>query len=201
MNLEKVSKYLSLILRHKPEEIGITLDAHGYAKTSEIISGIKRKYPEFNRNILEEIVRTDSKQRYSFKDYGRMIRANQGHSIPVDLGLKEVAPPDILYHGTSGKSIPSILNSKAILPMSRQHVHLSADTTTAYTVGERHCSHDVQICVINAKQMREEGYKFYLSENNVWLTDKVPYEYFIIVSVTQTNHKTKIDKYLKNLEW
>ena len=99
MNLTKTSKFVSLILRHRPEAIGISLDEHGWAKVDELIEGISKRQP-FNREMLEEIVRTDSKQRYSFNEDKTLIRANQGHSIPVDVELPEMKPPKILYHGT-----------------------------------------------------------------------------------------------------
>lgn len=172
MNLEKISKYLSLILRHKPEEIGITLDKYGYAKTSELVRGIKRKYPEFNKDILREIVETDEKQRYKFKDYENLIRANQGHSIPVDLELEEMEPPKILYHGTSDKYKEAI-EKGGLIAKSRQYVHLSNNTFTAHNVGLRHGGKTI-IYIVAAQAMYNNGFKFYVSENGVWLTDHVP---------------------------
>ena len=175
MTLEKISKYLSLILRHKPEEIGITLDKYGYAKTSEVIKGIKRKYPQFNQDMLREIVETDEKQRYKFKDYENLIRANQGHSIPVDLELEEMEPPKILYHGTSDKYKEAI-NKEGLIAKSRQYVHLSNNTFTAHKVGLRHGGKTI-IYIIAANAMYKNGFKFYVSENGVWLTDHVPSVY------------------------
>lgn len=117
-----VSKYLSMILRHKPEAIGITLDAHGWADVNKLIQGIAKKYT-FDKDILETIVRTDAKQRYTFNDDHTEIRANQGHSVPVDLELTPVPPPDILYHGTGEKYTKSI-DRMGLLPKQRLHVHL-----------------------------------------------------------------------------
>ena len=107
MDLTRISRYLSLILRHKPWVAGVTLDRHGWADVEELLAGVSRKYP-INKEILEEIVRTDNKQRYSFNDEKTKIRANQGHSIPVDVELPVVTPPPILYHGTGEKYTASI---------------------------------------------------------------------------------------------
>lgn len=118
MNLQSISRYISLILRHKPEVIGITIDEHGWANVEELIQGIEKNNPGFNKEILEEIVRTDNKQRYSFNDDKTLIRANQGHSIPVDVELEEKEPPKILYHGTGEKYIASI-DQNGLIPKSR----------------------------------------------------------------------------------
>jgi putative RNA 2'-phosphotransferase len=174
MNLIKVSKFISLILRHKPEEIGIALDKHGWADVKKLIKGVSRNYPGFNFDILEEIVRTDDKQRYSFNEDRTKIRANQGHSVPVDLELQPVEPPEYLYHGTGVKYMDDILKT-GLIPKSRHHVHLSKDMETALAVGERHGN--PVIFRIAAACMRELGYVFYTSENGVWLTDKVPVEF------------------------
>ena len=136
MGLKETSKYMSLILRHKPETIGITLDEHGWADVDELIEGISRTQ-NFNMDILEEIVRTDEKQRYSFNDDKTKIRANQGHSIEVDVELEEKEPPEILWHGTGEKFATSIDNI-GLIPKSRLYVHLSKDEETATTVGRRH---------------------------------------------------------------
>lgn len=173
MSLKDVSKYMSLILRHKPETIGISLDEHGWANVEELIAGIARNN-EFNMDILEEIVRTDEKQRYSFNEDKTLIRANQGHSIPVDVELEEQAPPDILWHGTGEKYVSSI-DKEGLLPKSRLYVHLSKDKETAVKVGSRHGN--PVMYKIHAKRMYEDGYKFYLSVNGVWLTKEVPVKY------------------------
>ena len=130
MSYEKISKYMSMILRHRPETIGITLDEHGWADVDELIEGIAAK-KKFNREILEEIVRTDKKQRYSFNEDKTRIRANQGHSIPVDLDLEPSEPPEILWHGTAEKYVASI-DRTGLRPGNRMYVHLSADEQTAF---------------------------------------------------------------------
>lgn len=173
VSLKEVSKYMSLILRHKPDAIGITLDEHGWANVDELIAGIARDN-EFNMEILQEIVDSDEKQRYSFNEDKTLIRANQGHSIPVDVELEEKEPPEILWHGTGEKYVASI-DAQGLTPKSRLYVHLSKDEETAIKVGTRH-GKPVLYHVL-AKQMHADGYKFYLSANGVWLTKEVPVEY------------------------
>ena len=173
MSLTETSRYMSLILRHKPEVIGITLDEHGWADVNELIKGIA-KTKLFNMKILEEIVRTDNKQRYSFNEDKTKIRANQGHSVPVDVELKQKTPPDYLWHGTGQKYVPSI-DKQGLLPKSRLYVHLSSDEKTAITVGSRHGI--PVIYKVHSRQMAEHGYQFYCSVNGVWLTKEVPAKY------------------------
>ena len=173
MGLTDTSKFLSLILRHKPETIGITLDEHGWADVTELIKGIS-KTKEINMDILEEIVNTDEKQRYSFNEDKTKIRANQGHSINVDVELEEIKPPEILWHGTGEKYTASI-DEIGLIPKSRLYVHLSKDKDTAIKVGQRHGK--PVLYTVNAAQMYMDGYKFYLSKNGVWLTKEVPVKY------------------------
>ena len=168
-SLTSASRYLSLILRHKPEAAGITLDEHGWANVSELIAGVLRTRP-FDMEMLEEIVRTDEKQGYSFSDDKLLIRANQGHSIPVDVELPVAVPPEFLYHGT-GKKYVSSIDAQGLLPRSRLYVHLSPDAETAKTVGSRH-GQPVVYTVLSGK-MAEDGITFYRSVNGVWLTKAV----------------------------
>jgi putative RNA 2'-phosphotransferase len=133
-----------------------------------------------NNELIKTIVETNDKQRYIISDDGKRIRANQGHSIAVDLELESKAPPDILYHGTAIRFLDSIL-SDGLKPMGRQYVHLSPTEEIALTVGKRHGKPIV--LYIDAKKMHEEGFKFYLSRNNVWLVDKAPAKYIKISSV------------------
>lgn len=174
---KETSKYISLILRHKPEVIGITLDEHGWANVTELIEGICRTQA-FDMEKLEEIVRTDEKQRYSFNEDKTLIRANQGHSIPVDVELEQTMPPEILWHGTGKKYVESI-NKEGLVSKSRLYVHLSKDYETAVNVGSRHGKPVVY--KVLAKQMAENGYSFMLSVNGVWLTKEVPIKYLEIV--------------------
>lgn len=136
MCLKDTSKFISLILRHKPETIGITLDEHGWANVDELIKGISKTHP-LDMAMLEQIVAEDEKQRYSFNEDKTLIRANQGHSIPVDVELEEKQPPEFLYHGTGEKYVSSI-NEQGLIPKSRLYVHLSSDEATALKVGQRH---------------------------------------------------------------
>lgn len=178
MNLTKVSKFISLVLRHKPEEANIKLDKYGWADTEALVNGVAAKYPGFTFADLEEIVRTDEKQRYSFSDDRTEIRANQGHSIPVDLGLVPVEPPEYLYHGTGFKYF-GLIERDGLIPKSRQYVHLSGDTETAWNVGKRHG--DPVVLRIMSGEMYRQGFIFYRAENGVWLTDKVPTDYILVV--------------------
>lgn len=168
------SKFISLILRHRPEVIGIKLDEHGWADVKELIEGVNKAGRELNREMLEEIVDTDEKQRYSFNEDHSRIRANQGHSIPVDVELEEKTPPELLYHGTGEKYVSSI-DRKGLIPGSRLYVHLSPDVETARKVGSRHGR--PVIYQVAAAEMAAEGFPFYLSVNGVWLTRLVPARY------------------------
>lgn len=170
MSLTDVSRFMSLILRHKPETIGISIDEHGWANVDELIEGIA-KTREFNMDILEEVVKTDNKQRYSFNEDKTLIRANQGHSIPVDVELDEVEPPAELWHGTGEKYVESI-DKMGLIPKSRLYVHLSKDSDTAINVGRRHGK--PVLYTVKTGDMFKDGYKFFLSKNGVWLTKGVP---------------------------
>jgi len=181
IRLISIAKYISLILRHKPETIGITLDEHGWANVNELITGIAKKR-HFSRDMLEEIVFSDEKQRFSFSEDGTFIRANQGHSVPVDVELEEKEPPCCLYHGTGEKYVSSI-NELGLVPKSRLYVHLSADLYTAEKVGSRHGKPVVY--EIQAQKMNQDGYNFYRSVNGVWLTSKVPKEYLMKLNLDE----------------
>lgn len=173
MSEKEMSKFISLILRHKPDVIGITLDEHGWAKVDELINGINKTMP-IDMALLEKIVAEDEKQRYSFHEDKTLIRANQGHSIPVDVELEKKTPPDVLWHGTGEKYVISI-DETGLIPKSRLYVHLSVDYDTAVKVGSRHGKPVVYR--IDAKEMDKDGYDFYLSLNGVWLTKAVPVKY------------------------
>src|SRR5699024_3768101 len=163
MNLTAISRYISLILRHKPEVIGITLDEHGWADVDALIRGIREnKEPTFSKELLDEIVRTDSKQRYAYNEDHTLIRASQGHSIPVDVELTQAMPPELLWHGTGEKYTASI-EKTGLIPKSRLYVHLSKDMDTAIAVGTRHGKPVVY--QVSAGRMARAGYAFYLSAN------------------------------------
>lgn len=178
-NLVNLSRFISLILRHKPETVGLSLDEHGYVGVNELIEAINKKSDfSIDLHTLQFIVKTDNKKRYSFSDDGIKIRANQGHSIKVDLGLVEKVPPIILYHGTAEKYLESILK-QGLISKSRTHVHLSCDKETAIKVGSRHGK--PVVLMVESGLMQHDGYKFYLSENGVWLTNNVPERYIRII--------------------
>jgi putative RNA 2'-phosphotransferase len=172
--IKHISKFMSLVLRHKPEEIGLQLDEEGWANVIELVDKMNLKGMNVDIEIIRIVVETNDKKRFAFNDSKTMIRASQGHSIEVELNLRETVPPDILYHGTTGKYVDAI-RKEGLKKQSRQHVHLSETTATATAVGSRHGK--PVILIINANEMYKAGYKFYLSENKVWLTDAVPAEF------------------------
>ena len=172
----KLGRFISLVLRHKPETIGIILDKNGWADVKDLIEKIKLSERYIDMEILERIVRENNKKRYSFNEDKTKIRASQGHSIEVELNLKEMTPPEILYHGTAAKFLESI-KEKGILKRNRQYVHLSSDIETAKNVGQRHG--EPVILRIDTIGLKKIGHKFYLSENKVWLCDDIPSEYIL----------------------
>lgn len=171
---DRLSVFLSLVLRHQPEAAGITLDEHGWADVENLIQGISATGRPMDMALLEEIVRTDEKGRYSFNEDRTLIRANQGHSIPVDVELTETEPPQVLYHGTADRFEPAILE-QGIKPMSRLYVHLSGDVETALKVGRRHGK--PVVFEVDSGRMSRDGEPFYISQNGVWLTRRVKPEY------------------------
>lgn len=171
--LLRASRFLSLVLRHKPEAAGVTLDSHGWAEVDALLAGMAPRHT-LTMAQLEEIVRTDDKQRYAFNDSKTKIRANQGHSVPVDVELTECEPPELLYHGTGQKYVASILEH-GLIPKSRLYVHLSKDMETAKLVGLRHGT--PVIFTVQSGEMYRHGAHFYRSENGVWLTERVPSQF------------------------
>jgi len=171
LTLTKVSKFLSLILRHNPEAIKLTLDKYGWAKTKDLLKQMNDHGTKISMEFLEEVVNTDNKQRYSFNENKTKIKANQGHSIKIELNLEPKAPPELLFHGTASKSLDSIFKN-GLSKQNRHHVHLSLDEPTAVSVGARHGK--PVVLTINSKLMHDSGYKFYQSENRIWLTDNIP---------------------------
>lgn len=167
-SLTTVSKFLSYVLRHQPEPIGLTLDQEGWANIQELIS--KANIP-IDMNVLREVTATSDKKRFAISDDGMFIRANQGHSVSVNLGLKSQEPPEFLYHGTATHSLKSI-KEEGLLPQARQYVHLSVDKHTAINVGRRHG--DPVVVVIPALKMHRNGHQFIQAHNGVWLTKYVP---------------------------
>ncbi|HKO82373.1 MAG TPA: RNA 2'-phosphotransferase [Chitinophagaceae bacterium] len=172
--LTHISKFLSLVLRHQPETIDIQLDQNGWADIDELLEKANNYGIKLDREILNHIVATNSKKRFSFNDTLDKIRASQGHSVEIKLGYTNQKPPEILFHGTGKKSVQSILNS-GLEKRSRQHVHLSSDIETAIKVGQRHGKPFV--FKVLAEQMYKDNFQFFISDNGVWLTDNVPTKY------------------------
>ena len=167
----KISKFLSLVLRHKPEAINIELDENGWVEVELLIEKAKKAGYDIDLNILKHIVETNNKKRFSFNTTLDKIRANQGHSLKIELGYSTQKPPEILYHGTGIKNLSSILKT-GLQKRNRHHVHLSNDIDTAINVGKRHG--EPFVFKVLSEKMFEDNFDFYLSENGVWLTDDVP---------------------------
>jgi putative RNA 2'-phosphotransferase len=170
----RLSKFLSLVLRHQPGAIGLALDANGWAGIDELIEKGNAAGTRFSREDLLHVVETSDKKRFSVSADGLRIRAAQGHSLPVELGLPPQAPPPVLYHGTAIRFLEAIL-AQGLKPQDRQHVHLSLDEATARRVGQRHGK--PAILRVDTLQMHAKGFKFYRADNGVWLTDRVPPEF------------------------
>lgn len=172
--LVKISKYLARHLRHAPDRLGITLDSGGWVQVDALITACNARGFRLTRAELEEVVCRNDKQRYAFDATGARIRASQGHSVAVDLGLPPVEPPPTLYHGTSEAAVPLIL-AHGLTPMRRLAVHLSGDPATARRVGARHGR--PVVLAVDAAAMNRDGHLFTVSENGVWLVDAVPPDY------------------------
>ena len=177
--MKSTSKFLSLILRHAPEKIGVRLTADGWLNIDELIAAANRHGNSLTRDLIEQVVAENDKQRFAISDDGMRIRANQGHSIrDVELSLQPAIPPDMLYHGTVNKFLQAI-QREGLKRMARNHVHLSADVETAKQVG---CRRGTPIVlVIDAVTMTRSGFEFYLSDNGVWLVEHVPPEFLSVM--------------------
>lgn len=170
-NSANISRFLSLVLRHQPEKIGLHLDENGWADVQELITRMNDHAMTLDLPTLQRVVATNDKKRFAFSEDGSRIRALQGHSVNIDLALTPRKPPDILYHGTATQSLENIRTS-GLHSGSRQHVHLSPDVQTARKVGMRHGI--PKVLTISAGEMHSAGHNFHLSENGVWLTPSVP---------------------------
>lgn len=174
MDLKSISKFLSLVLRHEPQKIGIVLDDQGWTDCQGLLAACAKHGKCFDHATLLEVVRTNDKQRFAMSEDRSRIRANQGHSVSVDLALTAKTPPDHLHHGTVARFLDAI-RREGLKKGARHHVHLSPDLTTATKVGERRGK--PVILRIRAAEMARAGHEFFLSENGVWLTDAVPPEF------------------------
>jgi putative RNA 2'-phosphotransferase len=173
----QLSKFLSFVLRHKPDSIGISLDSQGWVTIDDLMAKSQNAGTHFTREELLKVVKTSDKKRFSLSADLTMIRAAQGHSVAVDLGLTPQEPPVFLYHGTATRFVASIL-AEGLKPKSRQQVHLSADEATARRVGHRHGK--PAILKVDALRLHRQGFKFFLADNGVWLIDQVPPEFLIV---------------------
>ena len=174
----RISKFMSLVLRHEPEKANLTLEAGGWVLIDDLIAGAAGAGFRFTREELEAVVKACDKQRFALDETGTKIRANQGHSAEVDLQFEPAEPPAELFHGTAERNLVAILRD-GLLKMARHHVHLSPDTTTATKVGSRHGK--VVVLVVDAAKMRAEGHVFYRSANGVWLVEHVPPQYLRVL--------------------
>ncbi|HEX8384643.1 MAG TPA: RNA 2'-phosphotransferase [Rubricoccaceae bacterium] len=177
-SLVRVSRFLSLVLRHDPGRVGLTLSPDGWAEVEDLVAAANRAGVPLDRATLDRVVAENDKQRFALSPDGGRVRANQGHSVPVDLGLAPLEPPEVLYHGTAARSVPSIL-AGGIHAGRRVHVHLSADERTAEAVGRRHGR--PVVLRVAAGAMHRDGHTFHRSENGVWLTAAVPPAYVGVV--------------------
>jgi len=175
----RISKYLAKHLRHQPERIGLTLASDGWVPIEVLLAACQRHNFPLTRGELDEVVVGNNKRRYAYDPTGTRIRASQGHSVPVDLHLPPVPPPDMLYHGTARQSLEPIMR-EGLHKRARQHVHLSADHATAHAVGARHGP--PVVLVVAAGAMQRDGYTFYRSDNGVWLVDHVPTAYVQVLT-------------------
>lgn len=175
-SLTNTSKFLSLVLRHKPESVGVSLDRNGWVSIDELLEKCRAHGRPITRELLEEIVATSPKRRFAISEDGLLVRANQGHSVEVELGYEPASPPEWLYHGTVASALTAI-RSDGLKRMSRHHVHLSPDEATARSVGARRGRPSV--LRVAAGRMHQDGHVFFVSANGVWLTDHVPAGYIV----------------------
>ncbi|MEH3144306.1 MAG: RNA 2'-phosphotransferase [Methylobacterium frigidaeris] len=168
---KEISKFLSYVLRHAPETIGLRLDPNGWAEVDVLLENARKAGKRFDRDTLHRVVAENDKQRFTLSGDGRRIRAAQGHSVAVDLALVPSEPPALLYHGTATRNLEAIF-AEGLIPGRRRHVHLSATPEVARAVGERHGKPTV--LTVDAARMHGEGHRFLRADNGVWLTDRVP---------------------------
>ncbi len=175
--LKRVSKSMSYVLRHRPDTIGITLDAQGWVTVDDLIRAFARGGKSYTRQLIEQVVAKNDKRRFEFSDDGRSIRARQGHSIEIDLGYERAEPPGVLYHGTATRNLDSIFD-KGLNKGNRHHVHMSTDKQTMLDVASRHGK--PVLLAIDARRMHDDAHVFYVTGNDVWLTDHVPPRYLTV---------------------
>jgi len=171
---KRISKLMSYVLRHNPAELDLDMDEQGWVSVEQLIDNARSKGKTISLDLVKEVVITNDKKRFSISEDGKRVRANQGHSITIDLSLKAVTPPSVLLHGTATKNLDSIMK-QGLNKMNRHHVHLSENKSTALAVGTRYGK--PILLKIDAERMADDGFEFYRSENDVWLVELVPAEY------------------------
>lgn len=171
---KRISKFLSLILRHKPDSVGVQLDANGWTDIDTLLQKMNQAGTQIDREVLDYVVTTNNKKRFAFSPCKTRIRANQGHSLEVDLAYHPASPPDSLYHGAPEQVLPLIRES-GLKKMQRHHVHMNAAADPCVHVAARYGK--PVVLEIDSKQMQADGYEFFVSDNQVWLTDHVPPQY------------------------
>lgn len=176
--IKRISKRLSYVLRHRPESVGLELEAGGWLRVDTLLAALASNGSSVSQQVLEKVVAENDKQRFELSDDGLRIRARQGHSTAVDLGYEPATPPDVLFHGTATRNLDSILEH-GLIKGRRHHVHMSTNQQTMIAVATRHGK--PVLLSINAKQMLADGHDFFVTGNEVWLTDHVPPEYLSVV--------------------
>lgn len=176
-HLREISKFLSFVLRHRPDSIGLTLDSHGWVAIDVLIASATAHGHSLDAELLRAVVVTNDKQRFAISADGSRIRANQGHSVEIDSDLPDTEPPELLYHGTATRFVESI-RAQGLIPGKRQHVHLSSTQLSARDVGARHGK--PVVLTVRARELHETGQPFYYSPNGVWLTRSVPSQYLVL---------------------
>jgi putative RNA 2'-phosphotransferase len=184
-HLKEISKNLSYVLRHRPDSIGIELSAAGWIEVDVLLAALARDGKSVSPDVLRTVVAENDKQRFEFSEDGRQIRARQGHSTTVELGYEPATPPAVLYHGTATRFLDSILG-QGLIKGKRHHVHLSINQETMIQVGTRHGK--PVLLKIDAAKMHKDGHEFFVTGNQVWLTDHVPPEYISVVDVNPVSN-------------
>lgn len=175
--VKRVSKFMSFVLRHEPGAIGIELDPNGWVAVDDLLAGMEREGRGIDADLLDRVVYENDKQRFEFSDDRTRIRARQGHSVEVDLAYEPTTPPDVLYHGTATRKLDLLLG-EGLKKMARHHVHLSTNRETMLAVGKRYGR--PVILAVDARQMHADGYVFFVTGNEVWLTEEVPPKYLSV---------------------
>ncbi len=175
---KRISKFLSYVLRHNPAEIDLNLDSNGWVSIAQLISNANAHGKDINRKLIEQVVVTNDKQRFAISDDGKMIRANQGHSVEINLDIEPTVPPAVLLHGSAEKNL-GLITSDGLKKMNRHHVHLSECEETASAVGQRYGK--LVLLEVDTIKMISDGYEFFKSENDVWLVESVPSQYISVL--------------------